>query len=108
MFTYTGETVKTKRVAEVVTTVTGESEVSNAIFFHEVKTGDPDHQVQSSEENVGLTPLQRILRWKKTILAPGVKIIWIFHGKQNVYWLSTLNLQDIHKISHAIGFLYFT
>lgn len=75
-----GETVKMKRVA-VVTTVSGESEVSNEIFFHEVKTGDPDHQVQSSEENIGLTPLQRILRWKKTILAPGVNIIWIFHGK---------------------------
>lgn len=51
-------------------------------------------------------PFQRILRWKKTIPTPGVNIIWIFHGKQNVYWLNTLNLQDRRKISHAIGFLH--
>lgn len=39
-----------KCVAEVESKVTGESEVSNEIFFHEVKNGDPDHQVRGSDQ----------------------------------------------------------
>lgn len=38
-----------KCVAEAVTKVTGESQVRDEIFFHEVKNGDPDHQVRGDQ-----------------------------------------------------------
>lgn len=89
-----------------MTKVIGGNEVSTKTSFREVKTGGPDHQVRGSEENLPDAPPKK-LQEEENCSSPKGRYIWVFHGKQNVYCLNTLNLKGICKIFHAIAFLYF-
>ncbi|XP_050009787.1 pentatricopeptide repeat-containing protein 2, mitochondrial isoform X1 [Alexandromys fortis] len=49
-------------------------------------------------------PLQRILGWKKTILTPGVNIIWIFHAKRYLLTDSIVKLKEFQQKKVAVAY----